>query len=224
MTCDHVQAMLIDALAMRAPVTDAAVLAHIESCPVCRSARDDYNAMWQQLGRLGNPQPSADARVRFDGRLADVRRAASADLRSRRPWYVGAWAATVLIAALAGFTLGASRSRATPTAGQPTFLILLHVDSSFHHGQTPAAAAAIVAEYGQWVQHLPDGGTLVGTAKLSDSAAWFGPPLEPGAHGDHLAGFFMIRARDRAAAQRIAATCPHLKYGGRIELRMIGSG
>lgn len=222
MTCDEAKALLIDALAMRRPVTDPVVLAHIDSCAACRAARDEYDAMWRQLGDLAAPQPRPDARARFDQRLVGARR------RSVSHWYAGAWAATVLIAALAGYGLGAHRtqdhaqSALTESGGtESTYLLLFHIDSTFRRGQTPAASAAILADYGRWADRLRREGTLIGGEKLGDSTAWFGPAHEVSARGDHLAGFMVIRVKDRAAAEVIAASCPHLKYGGRIELRMI---
>jgi len=230
-TCDDIRAMLVNALAGQRPVTDAAVLAHVEGCAACRAARDDYDAMWRQLGDLATPQPSADARVRFGQRLAGMRRQSTDGLRGRvRPWYATAWAATILIAALAGYDLARHRAEGhavsaltdTPPA-TPTFLLLFHIDSSFRRGHTPAASAAILADYGRWTDRLTREGTLIGGEKLADSTAWLGPAPETSTTGDHLAGFMVIRAKDRAAAANIAATCPHLKYGGRIELRMIST-
>jgi hypothetical protein len=231
MTCDDIRAQLIDALASERPVTDAAVLAHIEGCAACRDAREDYDIMWWQLGDLAAPQPSPDARARFGQRLAGMRRQSTDGLIRRvRPWYATAWAATILIAAFAGYGLGRHRAEdravaaLTDTrAATPTFLLLFHVDSSFRRGHTPAASAAILADYGRWTDRLTREGTLIGGEKLADSTAWFGPAPETSATGDHLAGFMVIRAKDRAAAAGIAATCPHLKYGGRIELRMIST-
>ena len=216
MTCDESRAALIDALAMRRPITDAAVLAHIDGCVACRGARDEYETMWRQLGDLAVPHPQADARARFGQRLSSAQRAPAYDWK-RRPWYAAAWAATILIAALAGYGFGAHR----PADRGPTFLLLFHIDSTFRRGQTPAATAAILADYGRWADSLTHEGTLIGGEKLADSAAWFGPAHDIPARGDHLAGFMVIRAKDRAQAEKIAATCPHLRYGGRIELRMI---
>jgi hypothetical protein len=231
MTCDDIRALLIDALASQRPVTDAAVLAHVDGCAACRAARDDYDTMWRQLGDLAAPQPSPDARARFGQRLAGTRRQPADGLRRRvRPWYATAWAATILIAALAGYGLGRQGAEdhavfaLTGTRpATPTFLLLFHIDSSFRRGHPPAASAAILADYGRWTDRLTREGTLIGGEKLADSTAWFGPAPETSATGDHLAGFMVIRAKDRAAAAGIAATCPHLKYGGRIELRMIST-
>ena len=41
------------------------------------------------------------------------------------------------------------------------------------------------------------------------------------ARNEMLSGFFIIEATTYEEAAAIAATCPHLKYGGRIELREI---
>ncbi len=32
-------------------------------------------------------------------------------------------------------------------------------------------------------------------------------------------GFFVLRASDRAEALKLSMGCPHLRYGGRVELR-----
>jgi hypothetical protein len=228
MTCDESRAALIDALAMRRPITDAAVLAHIDSCAACRAARDEYDAMWRQLGDLAAPHPLPDARARFNQRLASAAHASADGWRRVRPWYVGAWAATILIAALGGFGAGVRRAEGhgpspiVDTRGtKSTFLLLFHIDSTFRRGHTPAASAAILADYGRWADSLAHDGTLIGGEKLADSTAWFGPAHEIAAQGDHLAGFMLIRVKDRAQAEKVAATCPHLKYGGRIELRRI---
>lgn len=228
MTCDESRAALIDALAMRRPITDAVVLAHIDSCAACRAARDEYDAMWGRLGNLAIPHPPPDARARFDQRLASAQHGSADVWRRVRPWYVGAWAATMVIAALGGFGVGARRAEGhgpSPIVDMPgtksTFLLLFHIDSTFRRGQTPAASAAIMADYGRWADSLRRDGTLIGGEKLADSTAWFGPAHEVTARGDHLAGFMVIQVKDRAQAEKVAAACPHLKYGGRIELRMI---
>jgi hypothetical protein len=40
---------------------------------------------------------------------------------------------------------------------------------------------------------------------------------------DQPRGYFVISARDADEARRIAATCPHLRHGGRIVLRRVVS-
>jgi hypothetical protein len=36
-----------------------------------------------------------------------------------------------------------------------------------------------------------------------------------------IGGYFVIQAADYAEAVRLSTECPHLRYGGRIELREI---
>jgi hypothetical protein len=221
-TCDEARALLIDALVAQRDSTDVALRLHLDACAACRVAQDEYRLMWRQLGDLPAAHPSADARERFERRLVATR-LPSLDRSRRRvlSQYVGALAAAALIAALAGYGIGARRSNGysgpawmDARGPESTFLILLHMDSTFQHGH--------LAEYQSWAEGLERSGTLVGSERLgSDSAAWFGPPHATAALGDHLAGFFVIRAKNEAEARRIAETCPHLKYGGRIELRMI---
>jgi hypothetical protein len=81
--------------------------------------------------------------------------------------------------------------------------------------------AALVAEQVRWVNGLAPG-TYVTTDKLArDHLVWLGPPHTPVAPGDQVDGIFVIHAKDLAAAQQIAATNPHLKHGGRIEVHEI---
>ena len=69
---------------------------------------------------------------------------------------------------------------------------------------------------------LERSGTLISDAALArDSTIWLGLPHAPSALGDKVDGFFLIRAKDLTAAAQVAATCPHVKHGGRIELRSI---
>jgi hypothetical protein len=62
------------------------------------------------------------------------------------------------------------------------------------------------AEYGRWADSLARAGKL-------DVEGHLEPP------GAIVDGLFIIRAADDADAARIAATCPHIKYRGHIELR-----
>jgi hypothetical protein len=38
---------------------------------------------------------------------------------------------------------------------------------------------------------------------------------------DGIGGYFIIRARNMDEAMKIATECPHLKYGGKIDIRPI---
>lgn len=228
MNCDDVHAMVIDALVTQRAPTDPALLAHLDSCAACRATREHYETLWQEMGELAVSNPSPSARARFGLRLGATRLTApSLAPRSRFPWSLGATAA-MLVAALAGYYVGGLRlpERAVPVpreaaAPEPTYLMLLHEDSTFRRGEPPVPRAVLVAEYARWADPLERAGTLINAAALPDSAIWLGPPHARTALGDRVDGFFVIRAKDRAEAERVAATCPHLKHGGRIELRLI---
>jgi hypothetical protein len=98
----------------------------------------------------------------------------------------------------------------------------LHEDSTFLRGEVPVPRRVLEAEYNRWADPLERAGTLISAAALpTDSTIWLGAPHAPTTMGDRVDGFFVIRAKDRAGAERVAATCPHLKHGGRIEVRLI---
>jgi len=62
------------------------------------------------------------------------------------------------------------------------------------------------AEYGRWADSLARLGKL-------EAAGHLEPP------GAVVDGLFIVRAASDADAARIAATCPHIKYRGHIEVR-----
>jgi hypothetical protein len=62
------------------------------------------------------------------------------------------------------------------------------------------------SEYARWADSLARLGKL-------DLEGHLEPP------GDIVDGLFIIRAANDADAARIAATCPHIKYRGHIEVR-----
>jgi hypothetical protein len=85
-------------------------------------------------------------------------------------------------------------------------MLLLYEDASYH---APAAGhgAERFAEYARWADSLQAVGELERTAALAG----------PGA----VTGFFIVRARSDDEAARLAAACPHMKYGGRVETRRL---
>lgn len=118
-------------------------------------------------------------------------------------------AAAALVLFLSGYAVGASTAPIAPAedAGSPRFLLLLH--------ETPATATTgvpepqLVEEYRQWARGVSVAGTPIEGEKLKDTP------------GETLSGFFIVAAPTREAAEAIAASCPHARYGGRIEVREI---
>ena len=110
------------------------------------------------------------------------------------------------------------------------FILLLHESPTAFDGVSAEEIQRVIGEYGAWRQKLADEGRLVGGEKLEDGTArqlatndgrvdvTDGPFAEA---KEVIGGFFMIEADDYDAAAAVSSECPHLKYGGRIELRKI---
>jgi hypothetical protein len=100
-------------------------------------------------------------------------------------------------------------------------------------GPPPSAARAatpideIVADHRAWAQRLRAEGRLVAAEKLTDdpgrelSPAGAAPSSSAAVPGTRVGGFYIIRARDYEEASRIARDGPALKYGERVQVRMI---
>lgn len=229
----------------------AALGAHLATCDACRAITADYASLWADLTGLEVPRPTSGASDRLRQMLAEAEPISSSKpaargwsgASSRMPSLASAagrrwpsWAewtgiaAVLLIGGLAGYAVGSPRStiaRGTPSvaaAAQPEFLLLLHEDSAHPVSNSPADDAQLVADYGRWAQSLRDAGRLIAAEELvNDPHEWLGEALQRGspASTDRVGGFFLIRARDYAQAREIAASCPHLRHGGRVELRAI---
>ncbi len=110
------------------------------------------------------------------------------------------------------------------------YMLLLHEDPRQWSGVTPEEIQNVIAKYGAWRQKLADEGKLAGGHKLKDEGGkWLsakdgkitvtdGPYSEA---KEVMGGYFMIKAENYEAAVAISRECPHLEYGGRIELREI---
>lgn len=137
------------------------------------------------------------------------------------------WAIAASVLLLAGVFVGSygARPLAAPGDARPQFALLLYEDAAY---QQPAedALEARIAEYSRWAGELASAGRLVDAGKLSDTGAFLTASSDatsnvPRSEEGVLAGYFVIRAADRAEAERVARECPHLKYGGTISLRDI---
>jgi hypothetical protein len=85
-----------------------------------------------------------------------------------------------------------------------TYVLLLHVDSLYHQ-PPPVELRRREAEYGRWADSLAALGKLDLEGKLLGQGS--------------IDGMFIVRATSDSEAARIAATCPHYKYGGTVEVR-----
>ena len=220
--CAKTRDAIADAVIARQPLGSDAER-HLAACAKCRAYHAESDAMWAQLAELPTPAPAIDARARFN---AALRRESVAPRGSIRQ--IVLLAAALMLGVVLGY--GATRIRGTAAPARvaaasdsaPQFLLLLY-DSGGRSSPpiSPDRMKAIIAEYSAWAGRLAAAGQLVSAEKLSDSPAqWLGGSVAT-TDGATVGGFFLIRARDLAEARRIAEGCPHLKYGGRIELRPI---
>jgi hypothetical protein len=227
-SCERTREAIADAvISRRADIGGDDVARHIASCAACRAYRAECEVLWADLGKLRVPAPTPGARTRFDAALWS--QPLPAPTRFPPIFRYAALAASLVVAALVGFSTASLRDRssatrvATATDSVPQFLLLLYDEVTAGPPPAPERIAAIVAEYTAWANTLAAQGQLVSAEKLSDAPSdWLGGAVAT-RNGERIGGFFLIRARDLAEARRIAGQCPHLKYGGRIELRPIES-
>ena len=171
-------------------------------------------------GLAGGPEPPAGLEDAVVDRLSRQ----GLIVNPRTGWARWALAAAAGIALFAaGLALGQRRSapapEAGPAAGMTRYVLLLY-DAPGEATLTDTEMAARVDEYRNWAIGLRQSGSDISGEKLASrnldlgsSAAAAGP--EP------LGGFFIFSAKDSEAALAIARSCPHLKHGGRAELRPI---
>lgn len=119
----------------------------------------------------------------------------------RRWWYLGT--ATAVAAAL---LLVITHPWSRPQAVGQTYMLLLTEGPSYAQA-THTEILRRRHEYGRWADSLERLGKLDLEGHLE------GPGLGV------VDGLFLIRAANDSDATRIAATCPHNKYGGHVEVR-----
>jgi hypothetical protein len=126
---------------------------------------------------------------------------ASRDIHPRQRWR---WMAPVAAVAAAVLTLVLVHPWSVPQNGGPEYILLLH-DNPGYQWPRPGHITERIGEYARWAEGLDRAGELR-----------FGGRVDGG--GD-INGLFIIRAKNQAQADSIAAASPHAKYGGRVEVR-----
>ncbi len=112
----------------------------------------------------------------------------------------------------------------------PQYMLLLHEDPTAFAGISPEDIQKIVEKYVAWGARLRQAGLLVNSHKLTDEPGRVirgragqlritdGPFSEA---REVLGGYFMITASSYDDAVERARDCPHLEYGGSIEVRQV---
>jgi hypothetical protein len=251
MECEHVREQFIERLTGTLDEERSqAIDAHIAGCAACRTETERMRNIWEELGSLQPRAATGGGAARIE-RLIDARGSAgalhvpkaSAGAPSAPRSSVGRRAAllSAAIAAslLAGVVVGrrsvspsdvATAVSAASVDAREQYLLLLEGPARTGPAGAPtasgsAAEAAIVDEYRAWAGRLQSTGALVSAEKLADrpitilAASGVIAPARNVA--EEIGGFFLIQVADSAEAYRIARECPHLKYGGTVQVRRI---
>ncbi len=110
------------------------------------------------------------------------------------------------------------------------YMLLLYENPTDFSDVSPEEMQAIIGKYSAWRDSLAEEGRLVGSNKLTDGE---GRVLK-GGNGDLrvtdgpfsetkevIGGYFTIRAASYDEAVEVSKGCPHLGFGGTIEIREI---
>lgn len=112
----------------------------------------------------------------------------------------------------------------------PKYLVILHEEPVDYSQLSAEQIEGIIGEYIAWRRKIEAEGKYVGSEKLKDEGGKHlsgtagnlrvtdGPYTEA---KEVIGGYFVISAANYDDAVETASGCPHLKYGGRIELREI---
>ena len=112
----------------------------------------------------------------------------------------------------------------------PNYLLLLRHNAGRPRPTSPDQFLAVTKEYVAWTDRIRADGRHKAGDKLTDdpgkvirpqggrAAVTDGPYAES---KEVLGGYYIITAGDYEDACRVAETCPHIKFGGTIEVRQI---
>lgn len=109
------------------------------------------------------------------------------------------------------------------------FMLLLYDDPANWRNFSPEQMQNAIGKYMAWAQKLGQKGILVGSDKLQDNGRVIrksgsqirvsdGPYTES---KEVFGGYFAIDVNDYDAAVQECNDCPHLDYGGTIEVREV---
>ena len=111
-----------------------------------------------------------------------------------------------------------------------SFMLLLHDQTEGMGDLSAEEVQSVIGEYVGWRNQIAAEGKLIGGEKLTDEGGRHlkmsdgdirvtdGPYTEV---KEALGGYFAISADNYDEAVEISKGCPHLKYGGWIELRKV---
>ena len=174
----------------------------------------------QALRDLGAGSPPVELEARVSAALR-----ADGLIRRGRPlsWRLLGLAAAASLLFVAGvgtqrYLVGALPAVAA-ASGDRYLLLLLEPAGAVLE---PAVEAARVQEYSEWAGGLAARGLLQAGEKLADGGDVVGAPVPAGpTPTERVTGFFIVLVDTEEAALDVAATSPHVRHGGRVEVRLI---
>jgi hypothetical protein len=100
---------------------------------------------------------------------------------------------------------------------QKGYILLLHEDKNFK----PGKPEEMYKEYGQWMRDTYQNGVNITGQELKDLAVILDGAEVSRKESDfeRTTGYFILEATDMEHAIEIAQGIPHLKYGGKIEVK-----
>jgi hypothetical protein len=171
---------------------------------------------------LGEMKQDRHAPARIEQAILDTLRQGGL-LAVRRRWSWPAVAAAAVVLVFVAWLGAQWQARRVPADGtrlaQSRFVILLYAGDSAAN----ADGMSRRDEYAAWAHRLATQGTAISGEELEET----GVDIPAGSMTPQTLaqprGYFVIGARDAADATAIAATCPHLRHGGRVVVRRIVS-
>ena len=180
----------------------------------------------KSLSREKAPPAILEERVVASLKELKLVRLSPAFWRRRGP-QIGLAVAASLLIFVGGIVIGMNWTARQPTANSPQFMLVLLAETEPQRPRSSEEIMSIVREYGDWARQLRRDGVRVQGEKLKREARMLravdGRTLSDDRPADQkaIAGYFVIEAQDFNHAVKIASGCPHLKYGGTIEVRQI---
>jgi hypothetical protein len=189
-------------------------------------SREERKAM-DSLDRELSPPDSLEERVVSALRAEELigLSATTARRGALRP----AWAAVLMAVFLAAGIAAGRWSAPAAASAEADFILILRAGPPEPRGTSDAEILRQVREYSDWARAAARVGSLVAGEKLHDGGRLL-DRAEQGASTESMPenplegaieGYFLIRSDSFEEAERLASNCPHLKYGGAIELRRI---
>jgi hypothetical protein len=189
---------------------------------------DDLNSeerrKFASLSRERSPAASLEARIISALKAKDFIQLTPAPPIWTMPRLAGVFAAALVLLAL-GFGLGRWQGGTSLQQAHHNMFVLFLYDSP----EMPPDDMSKVAEYSGWARTIGMSKRMITGEKLKDGGRFLRNvhgqleirEVREAGEPNVLGGYFLIEAENYDEAIKVAASCPHLKYGGLIELRQL---